>query len=156
MSSCINQNWIFNTCRIHLLHVSLYAVLFRTQKPFDWSSASWRWWRPRDVVCRLRAVLISHRAECPFDGSMMRQQRSVPWWMLHATRRSYVARTVRMATAATETSVSLRMEWLNSEQLSVIHDTRLNCAKRTTPLASVLMVQGNTTYTMTRVAYALC
>jgi len=81
--------------------------------------------------------------ECPFVGRMMQWGWYVQSSMQPATRRSYVARTVRMATVAMETNVSLHMGWPNFELLPAILATKLNCAKHTTLLASVHMVQGN-------------
>ena len=122
-----------------VLNVMCHRILMR----LDWSSASWRWWMPRDDVSRLQPVLINPQMEWQFVGSTMQQDPFIRWSMLLAIRPSCVVRTVRLATVGTETSVSLLMVPASYDQLPAILATRPNYARHTTQLASALMVQGN-------------
>jgi len=141
MSAPNKLYWLTVIWICHMVSM-LCVILFRTRRHCDWSSVCWRWWLPRDVVCH-RAAVIKHHPECPFVDRMMWQEPSAQSSMLPATRRSCVARTVRTATAATQTSASLHMDQANFERLPAIHATRPNSARHTTPPASVPMVPGN-------------
>jgi len=138
------DNWslLSCTCDFNLIWFFLHCVpVVRTQKHFGWSSVWWRWLLPRNAVSLPRPT--SHQMASPFVGRMTALEPCVLWSMPPATRRSCADHTVRTATVAMGTSVSLLTEWPNFELPCAILATRPNSAKPTTPLASVHMAQGN-------------